>query len=90
MSARFLTGAALGLALSVAGFATAASAQSYTAPAGIPAVVAPGGIEGRAAVPNLSEARRLGYNGPAVTVDDGLSTGSLRGDRTGRGHSSQR
>lgn len=84
MSARFITGAALGLALAAAGFATAASAQSYTAPAGIPAAVAPGGLEGRAVLPNLYDAQRRGDRAPVI-VDDGFSTGSVRGARGGQG-----
>lgn len=57
----------------------AAFAQSYNAPAGIPAVVAPGGLEGRAAVYNLNE-DRPSY-GRTVRNDD-LSTGSVRARRT--------
>ena len=53
MTARLILGTALGLALS-----TTAFAQSFTAPAGIPAALAPGGLEGRAAVPNALERRR--------------------------------
>lgn len=76
MTARFILGAALGLTLS-----TAAFAQSYTAPAGIPAVTAPGGLEGRAAVPNLLNDR--GRAVQVVTPDD-LATGSLRRSRDDR------
>ncbi|WP_430912360.1 hypothetical protein [Methylobacterium sp. sgz302541] len=83
MSARFVTGAALALATAV--LATAASAQSYTAPAGIPAVTAPGGLEGRAALPNLHGTESRGYL-PAGAVNDGLSTGSVREPRHGAGH----
>ena len=74
MTARFFVGAALGLTLS-----TAALAQSYTAPAGIPAATAPGGLEGRAALPNLMEdrGRTLRVGTPYGTGDD-LVTGSLR------------
>ena len=82
MTARILWGAALGLALS-----TGAFAQSYTAPAGIPAVTAPGGTEGRAALPNLANdaGRSLrGYGPRDVIVDDGLTTGTVRGDRGAR------
>ena len=73
MTTRIVLGAVLGFTLS-----TAALAQSYTAPAGIPATTAPGGLEGRAAVPNLMNDR-----GPAVRVDpsygttDDLVTGAL-------------
>ena len=56
----------------------AAFAQSYNAPAGIPAAVAPGGLEGRAALYNLTE-DRPSY-GRAIRNDD-LSTGSVRARR---------
>lgn len=81
MTERFLIAAALGLTLS-----TGALAQSYNAPAGIPAATAPGGLEGRAAGPNLIDAR-----GPAVRADapyglaDDLTTGSVRRQRGDRG-----
>lgn len=48
MTARLVLGAALGLTLS-----SAALAQSYTAPAGIPAATAPGGLDGQAAAWNI-------------------------------------
>ncbi|KAB1072426.1 hypothetical protein [Methylobacterium planeticum] len=86
MTAHILWGTALGLVLS-----TGAFAQSYTAPAGIPAVTAPGGLEGRAAGPNLAadQGRSLqGYGGRGIVrggfADDGLTTGSVRADRRGR------
>lgn len=44
------------LALALVGAASAASAQSYTAPAGTTPAVTPGGLEGRAAVPNYRDA----------------------------------
>lgn len=74
MISRSFAGAALGLALST----TAAFAQSYTAPAGIPAVTAPGGLEGRAAAANLADY----YGQPArpgrgkVSVE-GIYTGAV-------------
>ncbi|SFM33041.1 hypothetical protein [Methylobacterium pseudosasicola] len=74
MTTRILLGAALGLTLS-----TAALAQSYTAPAGIPATTAPGGLEGRAALPNLmnDRGRTVGLGQSYETTDD-LVTGALR------------
>ena len=84
MTARLILGTALGLALS-----TTAFAQSFTAPAGIPAALAPGGLEGRAAVPNALDAAR---SAPRATVrgvygaDDGLVTGSLRDGRDVRSY----
>ena len=75
---RLALGAALGLTLS-----TAALAQSYTAPGGIPPVTAPGGVEGRAAWPNIIDAQ----GGPRAYVPYGVVddtvTGSLR-PRRGR------
>lgn len=47
-----VTASALALSL-VASLSSAASAQSYNAPAGIPAATAPGGLEGAAAPGNL-------------------------------------
>lgn len=74
MTSRFLAAAALGLALT-----TAVSAQSYTAPAGIPPVTAPGGLEGQAAAANLAAARNVSTYGTNVEVSVGdLTTGSLR------------
>lgn len=71
MSLRLLSGALLGLTLS-----TTAFAQSFTAPAGIPAVTAPGGVEGQAAVRNLNDARNVGAY--ARVRDDGVAvTGSI-------------
>ncbi len=71
MSLRLLSGALLGLTLT-----TTAFAQSFTAPAGIPAVTAPGGVEGRAAVPNLYDARNVGT--VARVHEDGVVvTGSI-------------
>ncbi|TNC09991.1 hypothetical protein FF100_24045 [Methylobacterium terricola] len=57
---------------------TAALAQSYTAPAGIPPVLAPGGLEGRAAVPNIVASQGRARSLAARRADD-LVTGSLRG-----------
>ncbi len=71
MISRLVTGALLGFALT-----TAASAQSYNAPAGIPAVTAPGGLEGLAGPTNLH--RGAGRHGhPAAPWNEGVSvTGS--------------
>ncbi|MCJ2057956.1 hypothetical protein MKL09_15485 [Methylobacterium sp. J-048] len=81
MTARFLVGVALGLTLS-----TAALAQSYTAPAGIPAATAPGGLEGRAAVPNrLAEGDRTGRAGTFYGTTDDLVTGSVHRPYQSRG-----
>lgn len=71
----FVLGAALTLALSSTAFA-----QSYTAPAGIPAATAPGGLEGRAALPNARDAVGRDPRGYG-RAEDGLVTGSLRDDR---------
>ena len=73
MSVRLLTGAALGLLVSSTAFA-----QSFTAPAGTPAVTAPGGLAGRAAGPNLYDARNVGRAGVVLGDEDGLTTGSIR------------
>lgn len=73
MSVRLLAGAALGLLVSSTAFA-----QSFTAPAGIAAVTAPGGLEGRAAGPNLYDARNVGRAGGVVGDEEGvLTTGSI-------------
>lgn len=76
MTNRILTGT-LALALSLS--AGAAFAQSYNAPAGIPAAVAPGGLEGQAAPRNIAE-QRATYD-RAMRNDD-LATGSVRTRRT--------
>lgn len=74
MSVRLLAGAALGLLVS-----TTAFAQSYTAPAGTPAVTAPGGLEGRAVGPNLYDGRNVGRAGVVFGDEDGVATtGSIR------------
>lgn len=78
MSSRLLAGALLGLTLS-----TTAFAQSYTAPAGIPAVTAPGGVEGQAALPNLSHSRNVPTSAPALE-DRVTTTGSVVRSRGGR------
>ena len=65
------------LALGLTG--SAAFAQSYNAPAGIPAAVAPGGLEGRAALSNLDAAGRVG--GRVIVRDEDLGTGSVRPHR---------
>ncbi|WP_375456427.1 hypothetical protein [uncultured Methylobacterium sp.] len=81
MTTRITITAALGLALSVP-LAATAFAQSYNAPAGIAAVTAPGGVEGRAALPNLIDAqggsRALS---PRGAYDEAFVTGSLRARR---------
>lgn len=83
MTLRFLAGAALALTLS-----TAALAQSYTAPAGIPAAAAPGGLAGRAALPNVLQDRdqvaRIGT--PREAADDDLVTGSVVSPRAPATH----
>lgn len=81
MTTRFTITAALGLALSVP-LAATAFAQSYNAPAGIAAVTAPGGLEGRAALPNLVDVQGGSRAfAPRGDYDDALVTGSLRARR---------
>lgn len=81
MTLRIVITAALGLAVSTALVATA-SAQSYNAPAGIPAAAAPGGLEGRAALPNFLDAGNdVRRSAPRGYADDTLVTGSVRGAR---------
>ncbi|KQP34958.1 hypothetical protein [Methylobacterium sp. Leaf100] len=71
---RILTLSVLALT-AVAGLTGAASAQSYTAPAGIPAVTAPGGVAGAPA----NDRHRLDGAVPAWVVGaDVATTGSLR------------
>jgi len=87
MTARLILAASLGLALS-----TTAFAQSYNAPAGIPPALAPGGLEGRAAIPNALDAAGRAPRGDARSVyrvDDGLVTGSLRDGRDARAYRSR-
>lgn len=72
MTFRIIAGAALGLALT-----TAASAQSYNAPAGIPAATAPGGLTGTAARGNLDRYEQR-YVRPGAAVDGLYATGSVR------------
>ncbi len=83
---RILTASALALSL-VAGLTTAASAQSYMAPAGIPAVTAPGGLEGAAAAANLRayEGRSDRVRPGEVSVEGVYTTGSIRAPRAVRG-----
>ena len=69
MSVRLLVGAALGVLVSSTAFA-----QSYTAPAGTPAATAPGGLEGRAAGPNLYDGRNVGRAGVLFGDEDGVAT----------------
>lgn len=74
MPARLILGAALGLALS-----SAALAQSYTAPAGIPAATAPGGLDGQAAARNVGESNSR-VSRPIRTridTDGAVTTGSV-------------
>lgn len=59
---RILAASALTLAL-VAGLPAAASAQSYNAPAGIPAATAPGGLEG---IDGYVNAQRFSQPTPSV------------------------
>ena len=72
---------AVALGLSASG----ALAQSYTAPAGIPAALAPGGLEGRAAERNVHQLH--GGRVHAVTPlrhQDEIATGSVRPRRDDR------
>ncbi len=82
MTARIIVGAALGLALSTTTFA-----QSYTAPAGIPAATAPGGLEGQAAARNAEayNGRSVRSRAGEVSVDGVYTTGSVRGPAPQRG-----
>jgi hypothetical protein len=66
---------------SVLGFSVApAMAQSYTAPAGIPAAVAPGGLEGRTAGVNRFDATagRGAVLAPRTGDTREITTGSVR------------
>jgi len=75
---RLVTASALALSLA-AGLSSAASAQSYNAPAGIPAATAPGGLEGTAGPGNLYRyEQRFDRNavGP-ITVERVETTGSI-------------
>lgn len=72
MTARLSTGL---LALASVLAASAASAQSYTAPAGLPAVVAPGGLVGQAA---LDARGRYGSSAPRRGDERDITTGSAR------------
>ncbi|TGD99305.1 hypothetical protein [Methylobacterium nonmethylotrophicum] len=78
MSARLSIPALLPVtAVLIALSALSARAQSYTAPAGIPPALAPGGLEGRAAVPNFVASQgRARYAAPSRI--DAIVTGSLR------------
>lgn len=75
MTARLVLGAALGLTLS-----NAALAQSYTAPAGIPAATAPGGLDGQAAARNIGEYNNRFSRPVRARIDLGRAdtTGSVR------------
>ena len=82
MTSRSIT-AALAVALGLS--ASGAFAQSYNAPAGIPAAVAPGGLEGQAAARNVRELRdRSGYVMAPRGYQDEISTGSVRARRSDR------
>ena len=70
MNARFVV---VAIALGLAGPTTSALAQSYNAPAGIPAVTAPGGLEGRSGI-------------FAASPYDAVTTGSVGSRRAVRGH----
>ena len=64
--------------LSAGALASPALAQSYTAPAGIPAAAAPGGFAGQAGYRNADAARGTRYV-VAPGAYDTLTTGSVRG-----------
>lgn len=80
---RHLTAA---LAITLGLSASAAVAQSYNAPAGIPAAVAPGGLQGRAADRNFDELVDSRRQLIAPRDDDRgeISTGSVRARRGDR------
>ncbi len=80
---RTLTASALALSL-VAGLTGAASAQSYNAPAGIPAVTAPGGLEGSAASGNLRRYEQRFDRLGTVAVEGVYTTGSIGRVHTAR------
>ncbi|GAB6843459.1 putative transporter YbjL [Methylorubrum rhodinum] len=75
MITRIVLGAVLGATLS-----TAALAQSYNAPAGIPAATAAGGLTGTAAPGNVQRYVER-YGAPAPVDERTLTTGSVRGER---------
>ncbi|KQQ23130.1 hypothetical protein ASF53_23275 [Methylobacterium sp. Leaf123] len=77
---RILTASVLALALT-AGVTGSAAAQSYNAPAGIPAVTAPGGQSDEAGLMQRHTTRdsRLG-----TVSADSLTTGSVHRSRTAR------
>lgn len=80
---RILTVSALALTLA-AGLTGAASAQSYTAPAGIPVETTPGGLIGSTAPDTLrSRVERADPSSP-VTADGVQTTGSVRHGRRAR------
>lgn len=82
MTRRLLT-AAVSVTLGLS--ASAAFAQSYTAPAGVPAAVAPGGLEGRAGARNLDDLRGGRDSFLASRADRGeIATGSVRSHRDDR------
>ncbi|MGX5775553.1 hypothetical protein [Methylorubrum zatmanii] len=80
---RILTVSALALSLA-AGLTGAASAQSYNAPAGIPAVAAPGGLNATAGSDTVRyRAERAGQSA-AVAVEGVEATGSIHHRRSAR------
>jgi len=82
MTHRHLT-AALAVALGLS--ASGALAQSYNAPAGIPAAVAPGGLTGQAAARNLDELRDSRARAVVPRgYGDEIATGSVRARRNDR------
>ena len=84
---RILTASALAFSL-VAGLPAAASAQSYTAPAGIPAVTAPGGLEGSVDASYLGRhSYQSALRGASVEGID--TTSSIRAPQAVRGHTTR-
>lgn len=80
-----LTFAAAAFALTVSAIASPALAQSYTAPAGIPAAAAPGGLQNTRSYDDIttgsiSTARggQLSVRLPELRTDDGYTPGAAR------------
>ena len=81
MISRIAAGAILGLALT-----TAASAQSYNAPAGIPAATAPGGLVGLAGAGNVQLYAERAHRPGSLSVEGVTITGlTARGARADHG-----
>lgn len=80
MPSRILLGVAFGVALS-----NSALAQSYNAPAGIPAATAPGGLDGQAATRNVGEHTDRHSRAARSQSDVDYTTGSVRGTSSQRG-----